>query len=134
MISQQARYEEMASNGSVTPLKFRLVGETNSPGGPGTSWTPFIGPFGMTHTAPFDRLFLREAGWWFGCHFLFSHILGMSSSQLTNIFQRGGPTTNQEEFADNFRKCLTCRNSLVTHGWLLSLLGVYPVKSHVMSH
>ena len=34
-------------------------------------------------------------GWWFGCHFLFSHILGISSSQLTNIFQRGGPTTNQ---------------------------------------
>ena len=24
-------------------------------------------------------------GWWFGCHFLFSHILGMSSSQLTII-------------------------------------------------
>ena len=28
-------------------------------------------------------------------YFLFSHILGISSSQLTNIFQRGGPTTNQ---------------------------------------
>ena len=28
-------------------------------------------------------------GWWFGCHFLFSHILGMSSSQLTFIFFRG---------------------------------------------
>ena len=28
-------------------------------------------------------------GWWFGCHILFSHILGISSSQLTNIFQRG---------------------------------------------
>ena len=27
--------------------------------------------------------------WWFGCHFWFSHILGISSSQLTNIFQRG---------------------------------------------
>ena len=27
--------------------------------------------------------------------FLFSHILGISSSQLTKIFQRGGPTTNQ---------------------------------------
>ena len=34
-------------------------------------------------------------GWWFGCNFLFSHTLGMSSSQLTNIFQRGGPTTKQ---------------------------------------
>ena len=28
-------------------------------------------------------------GWWFGCHFLFSHILGMSSSQLTFIFFGG---------------------------------------------
>ena len=27
-------------------------------------------------------------GWWFGTSILFSHILGMSSSQLTNIFQR----------------------------------------------
>ena len=31
-------------------------------------------------------------GWWFGCHFLFSHILGMSSSQLTNsYFSEGWP-------------------------------------------
>ena len=30
-----------------------------------------------------------KAGWWFGCHVLFSHILGMSSSQLTFIFFRG---------------------------------------------
>ena len=29
------------------------------------------------------------AGWWFGTSILFSHILGISSSQLTNIFQRG---------------------------------------------
>ena len=28
--------------------------------------------------------------------FIFPLILGMSSSQLTNIFQRGSPTTNQE--------------------------------------
>ena len=32
------------------------------------------------------------AGWWFGCHFLFSHILGMSSSQSTNsYFSEGWP-------------------------------------------
>ena len=30
-----------------------------------------------------------HSGWWFGCHFLFSHILGISSSQLTFIFFRG---------------------------------------------
>ena len=37
-------------------------------------------------------------------HFLFSHILGMSSSQLTDhIFQRGGyTTTNQMFMADDF--------------------------------
>ena len=33
-------------------------------------------------------------GWWFG-KFLFFHTLGMSSSQLTTIFQRGRYTTNQ---------------------------------------
>ena len=32
---------------------------------------------------------IRSAGWWFGCHFLCSHILGISSSQLTFIFFRG---------------------------------------------
>ena len=33
-----------------------------------------------------------QTGWWFGCHFLFSHILRMSSSQLTDhIFQKGWP-------------------------------------------
>ena len=31
-------------------------------------------------------------GWWFGTCF-FSIQLGFSSSQLTHIFQRGGPTT-----------------------------------------
>ena len=34
-------------------------------------------------------------GWWFGTSILFSHILGMSSSQLTFIFFRGVQTTNQ---------------------------------------
>ena len=28
-------------------------------------------------------------------HFMFFHLLGMSSSRLTDIFQRGGPTTKQ---------------------------------------
>ena len=35
-----------------------------------------------------------KTGWWFGT-FLFCHMLGMSSSQLTNIF-RGVETTNQK--------------------------------------
>ena len=45
--------------------------------------------------AQFTKQFLNITGWWFGCHFLFSHILGMSSSQLTFIFFRGVQTTNQ---------------------------------------
>ena len=42
-------------------------------------------------------MFLVEklSGWWFGTSILFSHILGMSSSQLTFIFFRGAQTTNQ---------------------------------------
>ena len=36
--------------------------------------------------------------WWFGTWFLFFHILGISSSQLTNLFQRGRSTTNQRLF------------------------------------
>ena len=35
------------------------------------------------------EIFGRCSGWWWLEHFLFSHILRMSSSQLTNIFQRG---------------------------------------------
>ena len=36
------------------------------------------------------------SGWWFGtCNVLFFHILGISSSQPTDIFQRGRYTTNQ---------------------------------------
>ena len=30
-------------------------------------------------------------GWWFGCHFLFSHILGIIIPIDVHIFQRGGP-------------------------------------------
>ena len=37
----------------------------------------------------------KWSGWWFGTFGFFSHILGMSSSQLTNIFFRGVETTNQ---------------------------------------
>ena len=35
------------------------------------------------------------SGWWFGTWLLFFPILGMSSSQLTHIFQRGRYTANQ---------------------------------------
>ena len=35
------------------------------------------------------RCGLSKTGWWFGTSILFSHILGISSSQLTFIFFRG---------------------------------------------
>ena len=47
------------------------------------AWDTLVGPI------------KRLTGWWFGCHFSFSHILGISSSQLTFIFFRGVQTTNQ---------------------------------------
>ena len=43
----------------------------------------------------FSLMFWLWSGWWFGCHFFFSHILGCWSSQLTFIFFRGVQTTNQ---------------------------------------
>ena len=42
-----------------------------------------------------DELVKAGTGWWFGCHFLFSHILGIIIPIDVHIFQRGGPTTNQ---------------------------------------
>ena len=44
-----------------------------------------------------SRFFLNRTGWWFGTWMLLFHLLGMSSSQLTNsiIFQRGRYATNQ---------------------------------------
>ena len=38
------------------------------------------------------------SGWWFGCHFLCFHILGIIIPIDFHIFQRGGPTTNQMWF------------------------------------
>ena len=40
---------------------------------------------------------ISMAGWWFGCHFLCSHILGIIIPIDFHIFQRGGPTTNLME-------------------------------------
>ena len=49
-------------------------------------------------------------GWWFGCHFIFSHILGISSSQLTFIFFRGVQTTNQLRIFDSDEKGIAVEN------------------------
>ena len=47
-------------------------------------------------------------GWWFGTSILFSHILGMSSSQLTFIFFRGVQTTNQISSDGLFHPSINC--------------------------
>ena len=44
-------------------------------------------------------IFQLIAGWWFGCHFFFSHILGIIIPMDFHIFQRGGPTTHQQWIA-----------------------------------
>ena len=52
---------------------------------------------GLLSKMIFD-LSLTITGWWFGCHFLFSHILGISSSQLTNsYFSEGWPNHQPEK-------------------------------------
>ena len=51
-----------------------------------------------------------KTSWWFGCHVLFSHMLGMSSSQLTFIFFRGvaqppttfGLTVRRSDFSNKY--------------------------------
>ena len=51
-------------------------------GGPGAEhWRWQQGFMGIEHN--------RTIGWWFGTFVIFLYILEMSSSQLTNIFQRG---------------------------------------------
>ena len=45
------------------------------------------------------------SGWWFGCHFLFSHILGIIIPIDFHIFQRGSnhqPVCSVEELAFTF--------------------------------
>ena len=43
--------------------------------------------------------YTKKTGWWFGCHVLCSHILGISSSQLTNsYFSEGWPNHQPDEF------------------------------------
>ena len=51
-------------------------------------------------TSIFDDFHMEKnntcrCGWWFGCHFWFSHILGILIPIDFHIFQRGGWTTNQ---------------------------------------
>ena len=68
--------------------------------------------------------FNTQTSWWFGCHFLFSHILGMSSSQLTFIFFRGvaePPTSYGFQYSND-----PCMPYMVCH-----LPSVYPKCWHM---
>ena len=51
-----------------------------------------LGELGAVPAAGCPPLFthLAMTGWWFGCHFLFSHILGIIIPIDVHIFQRGG--------------------------------------------
>ena len=78
----------------ATPDGGRGVEGTEGSGGPGSCWK-FHEEMGC-FLKYIPRNHENWSGcWWFGCHFLFSHILGMSSSQLTFIFFRRVQTTNQ---------------------------------------
>ena len=54
----------------------------------------FVGLLGRSDP-PLGCFFAWFSGWWFGTWRLFSHILGMSSSQLTFIFFRGVAQNHQ---------------------------------------
>ena len=56
--------------------------------------------FATIHSSYWKRP-IDGTGWWFGTSILFSHILGMSSSQLTSIFQRG--SNHQPVYIVDFR-------------------------------
>ena len=56
---------------------------------PSTQWEPFLpGSWGWNMDGSWWYLNLW-AGWWFGCQFLFSHILGIVIPIDFHIFQRG---------------------------------------------
>ena len=46
----------------------------------------------------------KSSGWWFGCHFLFSHILGINIPIDFHLFQRDGPTTNQSSIRNHLNR------------------------------
>ena len=51
----------------------------------------------MAHVVRSNMWIQFVTGWWFGCHFLFSHNIGLPIIPTDELifFQRGGPTTNQ---------------------------------------
>ena len=58
--------------------------------GHGFSPSPRTWPWKITGTPVWTMWKLRWfSGWWFGCHFLFSHILGIIIPIDSHIFQRG---------------------------------------------
>ena len=49
----------------------------------------------------FSRWVKYETGWWFGTFLIFPYIKGIIIIPIdVHIFQKGGPTTNQEMFAN----------------------------------
>ena len=57
---------------------------------------------------------ITQTGWWFGCHFLFSHILGISSSQLTDSYF-SEKWLNHQAVADWWHIALISPERLVRH-------------------
>ena len=72
-------------DGTFRPAKFRIFGRELGRCFP---WWMMQSPDTRTEIS---------TGWWFGCHFLFSHVLGTIIPVDFHIFQRGGkkPPTSQ---------------------------------------
>ena len=62
------------------------------------TWGAVEGSYSLAFTKlSYGWYTVKMPGWWFGCHFWFSHILGISSSQLTNsYFSEGWPNRQPE--------------------------------------
>ena len=67
-------------------------------------------------------IYSTYSGWWFGTWLLFSHILGMSSSQLTFIFFRGVETINQYVFICLFVHLAGFMFNPYIQDWIFKLL------------
>ena len=61
----------------------------------GSIWGVICGRAGPFSESICNHRARCSTGWCFGCHFLFSHILGRIIPIDFHILQRGGPTTNQ---------------------------------------
>ena len=94
-------------------MNLQLMGRRSMIFGSGSCWAwrfcpclkfPRVFSTGFSHPHPPFWGSHSRSGWWFGCHFLFSHSVGNLIIPIDfHIFQRGGWTTNQRMY-QNFSR------------------------------